>query len=90
MNWEWTPHLIEGYIKLSGTNDVPVVHTYDLIVQYKDGTEKKETILDGYRNKKNARRAAQKTADARENGSESDEIENVTYKLRNVYINDWL
>jgi len=89
----WTPHFLEGHFKFSGAlapeDQVPVVHSYDLVVKYKDGTKKTEQSLSGFRRKENARREAERMANSRANGSESEDIEEVTYRFRNVYIEDW-
>jgi hypothetical protein len=91
--FEYRPEPWSTYVKFGGAaareDQAPTVHTFDLIVTYKDGSEKTDTILTGFRKKKNLRRYAEKRAESRKNGSESDQIEDVTYKIRNVYIRDW-
>jgi hypothetical protein len=88
-DWSWQPHFLRGHFKFFGAHKDPVVHTFKLIVKYKDGSrETDDSHLSGFRKKKNVRRAAKKAAKRREQNDP--QIEDVSYKLQNVYIQDWI
>lgn len=74
--------MIQAFFKIWGGE--PVVHRVLLVVKYKDGSEKIERSGTAWRKKPPARRAAKEYCRNREN--ESDEIEKVTYKFENLYI----
>lgn len=90
-DWSWEPHFLRGHFKFSGGHEHkdPVVHTFKLIVKYKDGSkETDDSHLSGFRKKKNVRLAAKKAANRRKENNP--DIEDVSYKLQNVYIQDWV
>jgi hypothetical protein len=81
-------YLVEGLFKI--WNGDPVVHRILLVVKYKDGSEKTERPGSAWTEKKPARNKAKEYCRNRENGSESDIIDEVTYKIENLYIRDIL
>lgn len=81
-------YLIEGLFKV--WNDDPVVHRVLLIVKYKDGSEKMERPGSAWTEKRTARTHAKEYCENRANGSEQEEIDEVTYKIENIYIRDIL
>lgn len=92
-DWSWEPHFLRGHFKFSGgykpENQDPVVHTFKLIVKYKDGSkETDDAHSSGFRKKKNVRRAAKEAANQRKENDPN--IEDVSYKIQNVYIQDWI
>lgn len=92
-DWQWRPHFLRGHFKFSGShepeNQDPVIHTFKLVVKYKDGSkETDDSHLSGFRKKKNVRRAAKKAAERRKQNDP--DVEDVSYTLQNVYIQDWV
>ena len=81
-------YLVEGLFKVWGGE--PVVHRVLLVVKYKDGSEKTERPGSAWTEKRKAREKAQVYCRNRENGSESDIIDKVTYRIENLYIQDIL
>lgn len=76
--------MVQAFFKIWGGE--PVVHRVLLVVKYKDGSEKIERPGSAWTEKPPARRAAKEYCENRENGSESDLIDKVTYKIENLYI----